>query len=71
MIAARLKQDGADNFVSEVDTKNIAMGVGNAGQFEPITALGRFNTHDYYATSYRGLRKRFKALGQKSTSQSG
>lgn len=68
MLAARLKQEGLDTFVSGVDMNNIGSAVGNAEQMETaaLSSLGRFNTHDYHPGPYWALPKRFKELAQTS-----
>ncbi len=67
MLAARLKQDGLDTFVSGIDTNNISSAVDSIEQLDPAarSALGRLNTHDYHAANYWVRPKRFKEVGQK------
>jgi O-glycosyl hydrolase len=71
MLAARLKSEGLDTFVSGLDTNNIGAAVGAAEQLSPtaLGALGRFNTHDYHGGSYWVRPRRFKELAQTSRKQ--
>jgi O-glycosyl hydrolase len=66
MLAARLKQEGVDAFVSALDTNNIAAAVDNAERLDPsaLAALGRFNTHDYHGANYWVRPKRLMELAQ-------
>jgi O-glycosyl hydrolase len=68
MLAARLKRDGLDTFVSGVDMNNIGSAVGNAEQMESgaLSSLGQFNTHDYHSNPYWVLPQRFKELSRMS-----
>jgi O-glycosyl hydrolase len=68
MLASRLKQDGLDTIVAGADMNNVNDAVGSVGQLNPsaLSALGRFNTHDYHsATSDPAKMKAYKSLGQK------
>ncbi|MBV8805430.1 MAG: RICIN domain-containing protein, partial [Sinobacteraceae bacterium] len=50
MLKDHLKQDGLETFVAGVDTNNISAAVGDEKQLSPaaISAMGRFDTHDYH-----------------------
>jgi O-glycosyl hydrolase len=50
MLKDRLKQDGVETFVAGVDTNNISAAVSDEKQLSPaaISAIGRFETHDYH-----------------------
>lgn len=51
MLAGRLKQEGLSTFVAGVDTNNIDSAVGDESLLDSaaVSALYRFNTHDYHA----------------------
>ncbi|HWW87777.1 MAG TPA: glycoside hydrolase [Vicinamibacterales bacterium] len=68
MLAARLKQERLQTFVSGVDTNNLAAAVGNAQQLSSgaMAALGRLNTHDYHGASYWVRPQELKSLAQQS-----
>lgn len=67
MLASRLKQDGADTFVSGVDANNPGGALKMAGELSPaaLAALGRLNTHDYHNTIPNApLLRKYKRLAQ-------
>jgi len=67
MLADRLKQDGADAFVSGVDTNNLGGAVSTANQLSQValSSLGRLNTHDYHAVDDRVRLKRLREIARK------
>jgi O-glycosyl hydrolase len=67
MLAARLKQEGVDTFVSGVDMNNVDNAVAGVGQLTPaaLSALGRLNTHDYHGVNNPAKLKQYKSLAQK------
>jgi O-glycosyl hydrolase len=67
MLAARLKQEGIETFVSGVDMNNLASAVGAVGQLGStvLSSLGRFNTHDYHSSTYWVRPEELRALAQK------
>jgi O-glycosyl hydrolase len=67
MLARRLKRDGLETIVSGVDANNVGAAIAGAGQLntDALSALGRFNTHDYHwENNPAGLRE-YRKLAQK------
>lgn len=66
MLAARLKQDGANTFVSGVDTNNVGAAVSTASRLSQValSSLGRLNTHDYHTSGNQALLKQYSVLAQ-------
>ena len=67
MLAARLKQDGTDTFVSGVDTNNVGGAISTANRLSQValSSLGRLNTHDYHTSGNLTLLKKYRALAQR------
>jgi O-glycosyl hydrolase len=67
MLEKRLSEDGLDTFVSGVDMNNIGSANYGAAQLSAaaLTALGRFNTHDYHQVSDPAGLQEYKRLAQK------
>ena len=67
MLAKRLKQDGLDTFVSGVDMNNIGSANYGATQLSDaaLSALGRFNTHDYHGVSDLAGLQAYRRLAEK------
>ena len=68
LLAERLKHDGANTFVSGVDTNNISAAVSTAAQLNAssLAAVGRLNTHDYHhSVGDLAKLKEYKTLAQK------
>jgi O-glycosyl hydrolase len=69
MLAAKLKQDGLDTFVSGVDMSNAGDAVAGVNQLQPnaLAALGRLNTHDYHTDNVGNAANlmQYKSLAKK------
>ena len=67
ILAARLKRNGLDTFVSGVDMNNVADAISGLGQLDPraLSALGRLNTHDYHLLNNPAQLQHYRALAQK------
>ena len=67
LLAARLKRDGLDTFVSGVDMNNLGAAIGGVAQLNPaaLSALGRLNTHDYHSHPNPGELRGYWSLAQK------
>jgi len=67
LLAKRLRQDGPDTFVSGVDMNNIGSANYGAAQVSAValSALGRFNTHDYHQLSDPAGLQEYRQLAEK------
>jgi len=67
ILAARLKRNGLDTFVSGVDMNNVADAISGLGQLDPraLSALGRLNTHDYHLVNHPAQLQHYRALARK------
>jgi O-glycosyl hydrolase len=67
MLANRLKRDGLETVVSGVDANNVGAAIAGAGQLNTgaLSALGRFNTHDYHWENNPAALIEYKKLAQR------